>query len=122
MASNEKTYITVLYFQFINPLTSEEEVDFCQKVLDGGVYIAPGYEFYSADPGWCRIVFSTPPATLKVGKCCLFIRYFNSKDVWGREQVLFWSQESGQFHLIKNSGLIFRNFKRVITSGIAFSN
>lgn len=77
MASNEKTYITVLYFQFISPLTSEGEVDFCQKILDGGVYIAPGYEFYSADPGWCRIVFSTPPATLKVGKYCLFIRYFN---------------------------------------------
>ena len=46
-------------------------MDVAKKLLDCGVFIGPGCEFHGADRGWFRIIFSIPPATLKVGKCCV---------------------------------------------------
>jgi len=59
-------YVLIDLREFVSPLTREGEIDFCKKLLECGVYIGPGCEFSCAESGWFRIIFSVPPATLKV--------------------------------------------------------
>ena len=86
------TIVDCFSLQFVSPLTREGEIDFCKKLLECGVYIGPGCEFSCAESGWFRIIFSVPPATLKVGKSCFVYSAFvilSRQQIWGVKQVPF---------------------------------
>lgn len=47
--------------------TADEEKRIFQKLLDGGVYVAPGSGYHNPVPGWYRITFSVARDNLDVG-------------------------------------------------------
>lgn len=47
--------------------TADEEKRIFQKLLDGGVYVAPGSGYHNPVPGWYRITFSVARENLDVG-------------------------------------------------------
>lgn len=44
----------------------KKEAKFVDRLLDEGVFIAPGTQYHHPIPGWFRFTFSMPPATLKL--------------------------------------------------------
>ena len=49
-------------------MTEQEEMDMYHRCLDAGVYVNPGSTFYTAEPGWFRIIFSIPLENLRIGR------------------------------------------------------
>ncbi|KAH8085861.1 pyridoxal phosphate-dependent transferase [Filobasidium floriforme] len=47
--------------------TRDEETRVFQKLLDGGLYVAPGSAYHHKTPGWFRVTFSVPPENLEAG-------------------------------------------------------
>lgn len=47
--------------------TPVEEKAVFQKLLDGGVYIAPGSAYHNPTAGWYRITFSVARGNLDIG-------------------------------------------------------
>lgn len=47
--------------------TAAEEKIVFQKLLDGGVYIAPGSAYHNPTAGWYRVTFSVARGNLDIG-------------------------------------------------------
>jgi len=44
----------------------KRETDFVDRLIDSGVFVAPGGQYHHPKPGWFRFTFSMQPRTLKL--------------------------------------------------------
>lgn len=66
-----------------------EEKHVFQKLLDGGVYVAPGTAYHNPTAGWYRVTFSVARDNLEVS-FCLVVGLINRSDLVRLSVFLVW--------------------------------
>ncbi|XP_076064842.1 1-aminocyclopropane-1-carboxylate synthase-like protein 1 [Oratosquilla oratoria] len=52
---------------YLRSRTKEDEMDLFKEMLERGVYIVPGTQFYCEEPGWFRAIFAVSEVELEEG-------------------------------------------------------